>query len=426
MPRLTPRGILVLAGGGGVGTVAFLAGFRDLALLGIGAVLLVLVAYVSVGMRRVQVHVVRTLDRVAGIAGSTVGVTLEIRNRGERALTGARWRDLGEGVAPIATSVLPSLDGAEQPHGNTTARVHYESLRLQRGNWDLGPFELVVEDPFGLAQSPRQIGSVTTLLVVPQVTALGETGANSTGGEGLRQGRSLRRAPSVDQVIVREYRRGDPLGRVNWRATARRGELMVRDEDVIGHQDAYLLLGRRAGQWSHDEVPGVPSPYELAVETIASVGVHLLEQGYTVSFEAQDAPNGHAGAASTYHQQQGPHSLLSALALVPRLGAQARTKRMNEIGPTRGRQQPDGVLVLLAASGAEVEAYAAMRHRFGSGIVIALPTMHGQVLDTLADAGWGVATIASRDDLSALRLFEPANRAGGRPRGVHPTKGGRV
>ncbi|HEU5223548.1 MAG TPA: DUF58 domain-containing protein [Candidatus Lumbricidophila sp.] len=412
MPRLTPRGILVLAGGAVVGVNAFLAGFRDLALLGIGASLIVLVAYLSVWSRRVQVQVSRSLDRVAGVAGGHVTVSLEVRNLGDRALTGARWRDLGDAVAPTETRVLPPIDGIEQAHARTSVRVHYESLPLQRGHWDVGPFELVLEDPFGLARSARRVGAITTLLVVPPVTMLGDSEVSSVGGDGAHLGRSLRRAPSVDQVVVREYRRGDPLGRVNWRATARRGELMVRDEDVIGHQDAYLLLGRRAGQWSQDEVPGVPSPYELAVETIASIGVHLLDHGYTVSVEAQDAPNGHSGAASTYHQQQGPHSLLVALAMVPRLGAPVRTRRMTSLGPNRGGQRPDGIVVLLAATASEVDALVAMRHRFGAATVIALPTLRGQLLDHLSDAGWQVARISSRDDLANLRLYEPGDRPG--------------
>src|SRR3712207_7374202 len=87
--------------------------------------------------------------------------------------------------------------------------------------------------------------------------------------------------------LTREYRYGDDLRMVHWRATARTGELMVRLEErpwraaasmfLDTRVDAHLLGGRTGGPGGDPAAP--PDTLEWVVEAAASIGVHLLRRG---------------------------------------------------------------------------------------------------------------------------------------------------
>ena len=49
-----------------------------------------------------------------------------------------------------------------------------------------------------------------------------------------------------DDQTVREYRDGDDLRRIHWPATARTGELMVRQEDRPAKRRAVVVLDSRS------------------------------------------------------------------------------------------------------------------------------------------------------------------------------------
>ena len=48
---------------------------------------------------------------------------------------------------------------------------------------------------------------------------------------------------------IRDYRQSDPLKRVDWKATARRGEMMVRDYFYVEGDTLTIDLSRRGGAW---------------------------------------------------------------------------------------------------------------------------------------------------------------------------------
>jgi uncharacterized protein (DUF58 family) len=86
-------------------------------------------------------------------------------------------------------------------------------------------------------------------------------------------------AAGEDDVGVREYRYGDELRRIHWRATAHHGEMMVRREEQTWHSRCTILLDSRAG--AHRGT-GPTASLEWAVSAAASSAIHLLNNGYTV------------------------------------------------------------------------------------------------------------------------------------------------
>ena len=57
--------------------------------------------------------------------------------------------------------------------------------------------------------------------------------------------------------MTREYRHGDPMRRVHWAATARHGELMVRQEESVTTPEATIILDQRLAAFPRGAHPGV-------------------------------------------------------------------------------------------------------------------------------------------------------------------------
>ena len=176
--------------------------------------------------------------------------------------------------------VVPSLPP------RSSARVEYVVRAHARGAHRLGPLGIRVQDPFGLTLRHSSVSSHDEILVLPRVVPL-------AGGRSL--GRGLGAEGSVphrvalhgeDDQSIREYRDGDDLRRIHWPATARTGELMVRQEDRPAKRRAVVLVDTRAG--SHGG-SGLGGSLEWVVTMAASVVHHLLESGFAVHLLTPDA-----------------------------------------------------------------------------------------------------------------------------------------
>jgi uncharacterized protein (DUF58 family) len=162
----------------------------------------------------------------------------------------------------------------------------------RRGRHLLGPLRLRLVDPFGLVERSAVGTDSAALLVVPRVHPLGAegpAGGHGGGGEGSRRTIVVH---GEDDVSIREYRYGDDLRKVHWRATARTGELMVRLEERPWRAQATLLLDTRSRGHllapKHGPAPRVGPPgdadppidsLEWLMEAAASIGTTLADRG---------------------------------------------------------------------------------------------------------------------------------------------------
>jgi uncharacterized protein (DUF58 family) len=74
--------------------------------------------------------------------------------------------------------------------------------------------------------------------------------------------------PLGEFLTLRDYEPGDDPRRVHWRASARIGELLVRQDEAASPGRVVLLLDTRPHVHDHDS-------FELAVEVVASLAVRL-------------------------------------------------------------------------------------------------------------------------------------------------------
>lgn len=270
---LTTRGRILLGGGLAAAVAGMLLAERDLVLLGLLAALLPPCAacWIARTGHRARLH--RHLPATVIEAGQSARVTLSLTATG-RPLQQVRLEE----EVPWTMGLRPRFRlGSLDRSGS--ARASYEVGSAVRGGFQLGPARLHLGDPFGLVDLRRGFAATTTLIVTPGVRPLpgiALRGAWSSTGES--RPRSFSSGNAAD-VTVREYRRGDDLRRVHWRSSAHAGDLMVRREEQPWQARCTVLLDNRVGVHSGS---GPGSTLERAVETAASVAVHLLGRGLQV------------------------------------------------------------------------------------------------------------------------------------------------
>lgn len=113
---------------------------------------------------------------------------------------------------------------------------------VRRGCYDLETVTMSCGDLFGFSQTVRTERVDARLLVYPRPAALAELPLPWRGWQGDY---AVKRWTVEDPFLmtgVREYRRGDPLRSVHWKATARTGELHVREQGYTADHRIMVLL----------------------------------------------------------------------------------------------------------------------------------------------------------------------------------------
>ena len=99
----------------------------------------------------------------------------------------------------------------------------------RRGGFPLGPTTLRVSDPLGLFHAERHFPAERTLVILPMVFPI----QSFLSPAGLVSGGAVIRRKTTDitphAAGVREYVTGDPMKRIHWPTSARRGSLMVKE-----------------------------------------------------------------------------------------------------------------------------------------------------------------------------------------------------
>lgn len=102
----------------------------------------------------------------------------------------------------------------------------------RRGEHEAGPAMARVLGPWGLAWSQRCLIEPERRRVYPRVRWEGRVGRLLTLAHRQRLGQALfrHRGEGSEPYALREYLPGDPLTRIHWRATARHGRLVSRED----------------------------------------------------------------------------------------------------------------------------------------------------------------------------------------------------
>ncbi|MEH3033841.1 MAG: DUF58 domain-containing protein [Aeromicrobium erythreum] len=233
-----------------------------------------------------RVDVARTVEPEVLAPGGHGTVTVHVTNRASVPTLAASWSDhVPRALTATARGLLPALSRRGTP--GSTARVTYDLQGARRGRHRIGPLRVAVGDPFGLVVRERVHGEVDEVLVLPRRVQLWPLAPRGADDDGAHQPAPQHAGVGDDDVIARAYLPGDALKRVHWKATARRGELMVRQEEqqinpraavlLETSQEAYDAERGSDGSWDHNPL------FEWAVSAAASVTAHLTRIGYAVT-----------------------------------------------------------------------------------------------------------------------------------------------
>lgn len=289
----------------------------------------------------------------------------------------ALWHD----VLPDAVS---GDAGGEYPP--QSGQLEYRITGVRRGVWPIGPLVLRTVDPFGLAQREQEFGETRTVTVVPEVFALAPLAVRVGAAGGTAHTSSTRLGQGADNLSPRFYLPGDSMRRIHWRASAHRGQLMVRQEEEESSPDAIVVLDRSAEHW---ERPGddADAAFEAAVSLCASSALHLADEGYGV--DVIDSAGALLGVLRGHEDDR--DALLVALALIAPRGDHRDVATL--IGSA-----PPGPLVYITGRLSEDDAASLRTAGAAAGILLATGPEQGAV-EAATRNGWSFARLD--DDVAA-------------------------
>lgn len=396
--RLTTRGAALALVGAASIVVAYAAGRTELLYLGVLTLLLPVLAAAFARFRRVSVAVARSFrPQVVGVGQPTV-VELEVSNTGALPTPELTWRDVRPwGGRANATRPLPALTVRRPTRpGTGVVRLRYEIVPPRRGEFPIGPLRVLLADPFGLARGEASVGDRDFLVVAPVIRELPDTGLAVLASDGA----SLLVRRSVggdDDLSTREYRTGDAMRRVHWRATARHGELMVRQEEPRSHAEARVILDTRRSGYS-DRVEGrhrtdpESESFELAVSIAASIALHLARGGFAVEFIETGAR--HLAPVSP------PPPFLRSLATLELAAADGDYPAGSPLSGTRPDRAHGSVFAVVAdADPPTVERLVAQRAGFALAVAFVVTFRDSPQLERLRAAGWTCVPVTLTDSV---------------------------
>src|SRR5215472_137988 len=350
---MTTRGTSFLAAGAASAVAGYALGERGLFCVGIALLALPLLASAAIRRAQYRLGSSRAISPPRVPAGQTGTVTLRLENV-SRVPTGLL---LAEDSVPYALGTRPRyvLDKIER---NGSRELTYSLRSDLRGKFEIGPLQLRAADSFGLVEISRSLSGRTSFVVTPRVVPLARTViSRAWGGEGEGHAR-LASMAGEDDVIPREYRDGDERRRVHWRSTARYGELMVRREEQRWRNRATVLLDSRS--MAH-RGSGTGSSFETAISAVASVGVHVSQEGLT----GQYISDSDIIRAGPYFEDR----LLDALAIIRPSSQRTLDRAFKELKVVGG-----GVIIAVMGRLSQTEArqLAACRTEGSQGIALLL------------------------------------------------------
>lgn len=388
---LTTRGRCLLAGGIAAAICAVLLDERDLLRVGAFATVLPLLAMLAWSVRSVRLSADHLVWPSRLVPGSRGTVQLTITNTGS---TRTAALEVTEPATPDLTGglrcLMPPLRASHR------AQTEFGLRPLRRGRFVLRAPTIRVGDPFGLWEDVRTLDVRTTVLVVPALVDLAGM-PPSSGNRSAAADRAVAGVASGDpDVGIREYRNGDDIRTVHWRASARHDELMVRLNEPVSHGGAVIMLDHRAVAHAG---AGVTSSLETAVSLAASISVHLLAAEHQIRLTT------HSGTVLAAGRDI-EDDVLAALAV---LETDTRSFNASSIAGT-------GLIVAIlgALDTASAGLLMAARRRGTTGIAFLLDTATWPVAPpahaapvgdpraaaTLQAAGWRVVRIRRGDNLA--------------------------
>lgn len=263
--------------------------------------LVTLVGGVSWAWARVALSAVtyeRTFSASQAFVGDSLDMTVRVANDKLLPVTWFHAADQVPDALPVTGVVLGAATRSRYHSLRHAATLlpydhltwHYTLSCPTRGIYVFGPATVSSGDPFGLYRDERNEAADARLVVYPALVPLTELGLPPAAPLGERRDqRSLDHDP-VRPVGVRPYQPGDSQRLIDWRATARLGELQVRELEAVSRQTTVVVLN--VATFDTAWIGVNPDVQERLIQVAGSLAVTALDHGRRVGLVTNGCPLG--------------------------------------------------------------------------------------------------------------------------------------
>lgn len=213
-------------------------------------------------------------------------------------------------VGPERT-LVPSLSSEER------FTFEYVLRADRRGVYHLGPAIMQHSDLTGMFEFSREVGEDSELVVHPTPERIPRVLGRAASLRAPQRPRKRFRGEGNEFYGTRPFVPGDDLRRVDWKSTARRGQLIVREYERAEAMDGTIVLDL---QRAHHRGEGDDATVERGVKLAASIAAQMLERGSSVALVAAGAEDFSVPPSADPRQRV---RLLDALARVQPDGMQS-------------------------------------------------------------------------------------------------------
>jgi uncharacterized protein (DUF58 family) len=209
-------------------------------------------------------------------------VGLSVRNAGALAAHGELRDEHPPAAVPRLIAYAISVPAGGAISVSTTCRIP------QRGRYPFGPVWVRLHGPLRLVEAQRPFDCPASVKVLPETFASREELLKDIGAEVRlldQQRRTRQYGAGTEFESLYPFRTGDDPRRIDWRATARHGTLVVRRFQVERHRDVMIIIdsGRLMGTDA-----GRGTKLDCAVDAALNLARVTLQSGDRCGVAAYD------------------------------------------------------------------------------------------------------------------------------------------
>lgn len=243
----------------------------------------------------------------SAIEGMPVDISLSIHNPGRLAI---RLLEVHDALPPRLARHAPYGVMPRLPGGGSR-QLSYRIAEPLRGVYRIGPAKAATGFPLGLVRAEADIEATDTQLwVYPRLFALEAFPYEGETRRTWMRAVSPHAGGEDDFAGVREYRHGDSPRHVHWRASARHGELIVREYQRVAATTLTVLIDLSVAS-VHGT--GAETTLEYAVRIAGSCVRHALAQGHAAQILGLAAQEQRGGPWRTVDDMESVLRFLAAL-----------------------------------------------------------------------------------------------------------------
>ncbi|MGA8534381.1 MAG: DUF58 domain-containing protein [Candidatus Tumulicola sp.] len=183
----------------------------------------------------------------------------------------ARWLRLGIVETPLRTLRFEADEVAAEVPAGTRVAVERAVTPVARGADEFGSLYVWYENALGLLRRRLVIDAHRSFRVFPDLSAVERYGSLHLRNRSIEAGlRKMRlRGAGTELESLREWSDGDAFRFVDWKATARRGKMMVVHHEVERSQSVMLVLD--CGRLMTPRIDGKLRKFDYAVTAALSL-----------------------------------------------------------------------------------------------------------------------------------------------------------